>query len=107
MNEQSGILLFDVQTPVGFRVHCYQAYWLRKIVAQHPVMAERMDDVIRALTAPDEIRLSRIDEHVYLFYAQGEKRLVCAVAQQASGEGFLITAYPADKMKEGKAVWKR
>ncbi|CAN5722105.1 hypothetical protein BH10CHL1_BH10CHL1_00880 [soil metagenome] len=70
-------------------------------------MAERIDDVIQVLTSPNEIRLSRIDENVYLFYTQDTKRLVCAVARQMDGEGFLITAYPADKMKEGKIVWKK
>jgi hypothetical protein len=100
-------LLFDVLTPLNFKVHCYADYWQRKIVAQRPVMAARIEDVKRALSSPDEIRLSQIDEAVYLFYTPGEKRLVCVVARQTNGEGYLITAYPADKMKKGKTVWKK
>jgi hypothetical protein len=100
-------LLFDVMTPLGFRVHCHESYWVNKIVAQHPVMEGRVEDVIRALSAPDEVRLSRTDESVYLFYTTDEKRLVCAVARSTNGEGFLITAYPTDKVKEGKVVWKK
>ena len=32
---------------------------------------------------------------------------VCAVAKRADGRGYLITAYPADKVKDGELVWKR
>ncbi len=100
-------MLFDVMTPLGFRVHCSEGYWLNKVVADHPVMTDRVEDVRRALTAPAEVRLSRIDDEVYLFYAADEKRLVCAVTRSIGSEGFLITAYPADKMKEGKTVWTK
>lgn len=100
-------LLFDVMTPLGFRVHCSEMYWLNKIVADHPVMDGRVGDVKRTLSDPNEVRLSRTDDEVYLFYAADEKRLVCAVARSVEREGFLITAYPADKMKEGKMVWTK
>ncbi len=100
-------VLIDVITPLGFRVHCYQTYWQEKILASHPVMEGRVEDVKRALTAPDEVRISRTDEEVYLFYTSDEKRLVCAVARSAEEDGFLITAYPTDRMKAGKTVWKR
>jgi hypothetical protein len=98
-------LIFDVLTPLGFHVHCYQGYWQRKVVADHPVMGDRLEDVKRALTDPEEIRLSRIDNGVYLFYTADERRLVCAVARRDGEHGFLITAYPTDKMKVGERVW--
>lgn len=88
-------LLFDIETPLGFRVHCYTAYWTRKVVYQHPAMADRLE----------EVRLSSSDEAVYLFYTADEKRFVCAVVRQPNGEGFLIAAYPTDKVKQGKIVW--
>ncbi|MBZ0290478.1 MAG: DUF4258 domain-containing protein [Anaerolineae bacterium] len=99
--------LFDVETPLGFRVHCYEDYWQDKVVAQHPVMLDRVEDVKRALSNPEEVRLSRTDEEVYLFYTADDKRLVCAVARSIEDDGFLITAYPTDKMKAGKTVWKK
>lgn len=86
--------LFDVETPLGFRVHCTEAYWIEKIISDHPIMAERIEAVKLALANPAEVRLSRIDTSVYLFYTSDEKRLVCAVARSINGDGFLITAYP-------------
>ena len=90
-------ILFDVLTPLGFTVHCTLSYWLRKILTDHPVMGDRLETVKHALYDPDEIRLSRSDD----------PRLVCAVARQTGTEGFLITAYPTDKIKQGETVWKR
>jgi hypothetical protein len=105
MNDEP--ILFEVMTPLGFQVHCHESYWNNKIIAKHPVMEGRIEDVIRALTAPDEVRLSKVDESIYLFYTTDEKRLVCAVVRSTNGDGFLITAYPTDKMKAGKTVWKK
>ena len=104
-DEPEDALLFDVLTPLNFKVHCYQDYWQRKVVASHPVMQGRVEDVKRALAEPVEVRLSQTDEEVYLFYTSDEKRLVCAVARAEGEDGFLITAYPADRMKAGKTVW--
>lgn len=60
------------------------------------------------LTQPDEIRRSRSDPNVYLFYKlQREKRWLCAVIRQLNGEGFLITTYPTDAIKEGEPVWQK
>lgn len=100
-------LLFDVLTPLGFRVHCYEGYWLEKVVARHPDMAERLEAVISTLSEPEEVRVSSHDEGVLLFYRTDIKRWVCAVARPDGEEGFLITAYPADKLKSGKTIWPK
>ena len=76
------------------------------VTIKHPVMAGRELDVQAALTAPDEIRLSRSDPDVYLFYkSEGMKRWVCAVTKRLDGDGFLITTYPTDAIKEGERLW--
>ena len=57
---------------------------------------------------PDEIRRSKSDEDVYLFYkAEHEKRWICAVSKQTDDTGFLITTYPTDAIKEGTQVWHK
>ncbi len=99
--------LFSVETPLGFRVHCYEQYWQRKIVADHPIMEDRLGDVVSVLKEPGEIRRSKSDQDVYLFYNAVDNRLVCAVARQPGFDGFLITAYPTDKVKQGEVVWTK
>ena len=52
-------LLFEVMTPLGFRVRVTRGYWDLIVSVKHPVMAGREDDVRRALENPDEIRQSK------------------------------------------------
>ena len=101
-------LLFEVMTPLGFRVRVTRGYWELIATIKHPVMAGRESDVKATLTQPDEIRLSRKDGNVHLFYRQERVgRWVCAVTRRLNGEGFLITAYPTDTIKEGNHLWPK
>jgi hypothetical protein len=64
--------------------------------------------VRRALESPDEVRQSRRDARVFLFYTlAGARRWVCAVAQDTGREALLVTAYPTDAIKEGVRVWPK
>lgn len=99
-------MLFRVDTPLGFPVRVSVERWRLVVELKHPVMSGREASVRRALEAPDEIRSSRSDSRVVLFYkSDGEKRWVCAVARQTDHDGFLITAYLTDAIKEGVRVW--
>ncbi|MBI5527357.1 MAG: DUF4258 domain-containing protein [Deltaproteobacteria bacterium] len=100
-------LLFEVTTPLGFSVRCTRTYWAFITSEKHPVLAGHEEDVERALADPDEIRRSRIDQDVYLFYRGETPRWLCAVAKHEDGSGFLITAYPTDAIKAGEVIWKK
>jgi hypothetical protein len=101
-------LLLDALTPLGFRVHATRQRWELITTAKHPVMAGREALVRMALEAPDEVRQSRIDPQVLLFYkAEATKRWTCAVARRLAESGFLITVYPTDAIKEGVRIWPK
>ncbi len=101
-------LLLDALTPLGFRVRVTRQRWELITTAKHPVMAGREGLVRTALEAPDEVRQSRIDPQVLLFYkAEATKRWTCAVAKRLADSGFLITVYPTDAIKEGVRVWPK
>lgn len=100
-------LVFDVATPVGFRVRCTTAQWLAISTIKHPPMRGRLQDVIETLEHPDEVRRSVRDPNVLLFHRRVDPRWVCAVAKRTDGVGFLITAYPADRLKQGEIVWTK
>jgi hypothetical protein len=106
MSNDPGKSLFEVETPLGFRVRVGEAHWDFLVRVKHPAMAGREADVRAALSAPDEVRRSRRDPDVLLFYkADGGRRWVCAVCRRVNGNGFLITAYPTDGIKEGERIW--
>ena len=73
----------------------------------HPALTGREQDIAQVLTDPDEVRRSRLDRSVYLFYRGSGPRWLCAVARREDGSGFLITAYPTDAVKAGESVWTR
>jgi hypothetical protein len=98
---------FEVLTPLDFTVRTSESYWQRLIV-KHPDIEDLEELVQQALTSPDEIRQSSRDTGVLLFYLiRRDGRWVVAVARRLNGDGFLITAYQTDAIKEGKTIWHR
>jgi len=59
--------LFAVETTLGFTVRLSGRYWAA-IVVKHPDIGDRVTDIQAALRAPQEIRRSRRDPVVMLFY---------------------------------------
>ncbi len=101
-------ILFEALTPLGFTVRVTRAYWTIITTVKHPVMAGCEAEVKAALESPDEIRRSKSDATVYLFYrSRRNRRWVCAVSKQEDSTGFLITAYPTDAIKEGERIWPK
>lgn len=99
---------FEVATPLGFHVRVIKSYWELIVTVKHPVMQGREADVQQTLRGPDQIRQSRGDSSVYLFYQVAYPgRWICAVAKRLNEEGFLITTYPTDAIKEGKQIWSK
>jgi hypothetical protein len=104
----TGNLLFQVLTPLGFSVRVTRAYWELIITVKHPIMAGREADVQETLKSPTEIRTSKSDPNVYLFYKPERMgRWVCAVTKRIDSEGFLVTTYPTDAVKEGRRIWPK
>ncbi|MBI4504420.1 MAG: DUF4258 domain-containing protein [Chloroflexi bacterium] len=99
-------ILFEALTPLGFRVRVTRARWQLITTTKHPAMHGRAADVQATLREPHEIRRSRGDPAVYLFYRlERPGRWTCGVAKRVNDEGFLITTYPADAVKAGELVW--
>ncbi|MDY6834395.1 MAG: DUF4258 domain-containing protein [Chloroflexota bacterium] len=107
-DSESRDIFFEVETPLGFRVQVTQSYWDMITSVKHPIMAGRESAIQESLQNPEEIRQSKRDSAVYLFYrSEDVSRWVCAVAKRIDGEGFLITAYRTDTVKEGKRIWPK
>jgi hypothetical protein len=95
-------IFFKVSTPLGFRVRVTLGYWEFIVTVKHPVMRERATEVQDVIQIPDDVRQSRSDPAVFLFYrAEVPGRWVCAVAKRLNEEGFLITTIPPMRSKKG------
>jgi len=98
---------FEILTPLNFTVRTSEEYW-QKLIVKHPDIADLEAEVRQALNSPDEIRRSSRDPDLLLFYlVLKEKRWVVAVARKLNGDGFLITAYQTDAIKEGELLWHK
>ena len=97
---------FLAKTPLNIEVRTTTEYWKYLITVKHPIMKGHEDTVKAALQFPDEIRQSKTDKDVFLYYKRFDK-LYCVVIKHIGMEGFLITAYPTDKVKEGDSIWRR
>jgi hypothetical protein len=101
-------LLFEAPTPLGFQIRVTRARWETIVTFKHPIMAGQEMVVRETLRNPSEIRRSRSDPGVLLFYRlERTGRWFCAVAKQLEADGFLITAYPTDAVKEGELIWRK
>ena len=99
-------ILISVLTPLGFVARVDSRRWDLITSVKHPVMARHEADIEDTLARPDEIRQSRSDPDVLLFYKlAGVRRWYCTVVKRSNGDTFLITAYPTDAIKEGLRVW--
>ena len=99
-------IYFEVKTPLNIEVRTTVTYWEYLIKLKHPIVKGKEDIVKTTLQFPDEIRQSRTDKDIFLYYKQSD-RLYCIVVRHTGMEGFLIAAYPTDKVKEGDVIWTR
>ncbi len=73
-------------------------------------MAGMEETIIQTLQAPSEVRVSRSDASVRLFYEfssptpVGDKWL-CVVVKYLAVDAFVITAHLTDKLKTGESIW--
>ena len=101
-------LLFEAMTPLDFTVRVTETYWDLIVTIKHPIMAGFESNVKETLENPEQIRVSRNDPKILLFYKiQRPGRWICAIAKRLNGEGFLVTAYPTDAIKEGEHIWPK
>jgi hypothetical protein len=101
-------LVMEALTPLGFRVQVTRDRWQLITTAKHPVLAGREDAVKVTLENPEQIRQSRSDPEVLLFYrTERPGRWMCVVTKRTLDQGFLVTAYPTDAIKEGTQIWPK
>lgn len=81
-------------------------------ILQHPEMIGMEAEIVHVLQRPAEVRLSRSDSTVQLFYEYYVKTRVggkwlCAVVKYAADDGFVVTAYLTDQLKPGERLWPK
>ena len=98
---------FQVVCVLGKRVVVTAEYWDKIIRFKHPILAGKEDEVKQTLEHPDQIRQSKSDAAVKLYYRAYDSRHLCIVVKHTNGSGFIVTGYFTDKIKEGTNIWTK
>ncbi|MBI3940455.1 MAG: DUF4258 domain-containing protein [Acidobacteria bacterium] len=98
---------FEVTSKLGKLIRVTKSRWDLISKTKHPEIEGQESEVKRALREPDEIRLSRSDGSVFLYYRRHGKLWLAVVAKHSNGDGFVVTAYFTDRIKEGERVYER
>ena len=64
-------------------------------------MAGQEDLVKLTLASPEEVRQSKKDTSVHLYYRKSGDDYCCVVTKHLNGDGFVVTAYMTNKIKIG------
>ena len=96
--------LFKINTPIGINIRTTENYWAL-IQTKHPEIKHHLALVKSTLIMPDLITKSKIDNNVLLSYKKTNGYWFCVVAKCSNIDGFIITAYITDKIKEGIKIW--
>ncbi len=100
-------LLFEVISKLGKRIRISRAYWDVISTKKHPSVRNMENEVKLALTEPFEVRRSRQDAAVFLYYRKLNDKFICVVAKHLNEEGFIITVYLTERIKRGEIIWRR
>lgn len=98
---------FEVKSKLGRTIRVTKSYWETISKKKHPSVAGMVEKAKLTLVNPDEVRRSRYDNSIYLYYRRLDDTLICVVAKHLNEEGFVVTAYLTDKIKRGDSVWKK
>ncbi|MBI1742269.1 DUF4258 domain-containing protein [Candidatus Acetothermia bacterium] len=100
-------LLFEVICVLGKRIRITKGYWTKILQDKHPIMEGKEKKVQDTLQNARQVRRSKSDPKVYLYYKKSGRRHVCVVAKHLNSDGFVVTTYLTDNVKEGETVWTR
>lgn len=98
---------FQVISKLGRTIRTTNQYWNKIITIKHPIMTGQEEKVIETLKKPLVIRKSEKDANVCLYYRKYIRRYICAVVRHENGTGYLISAYPVDKIKKGVIIYEK
>lgn len=98
---------FEVLTPLGVKIRTTKNYWKKITTIKHPIIAKYEDQVKESLKSPDQIRRSKQDPKVYLYYKDIGEIYVCTVCDHTDKKnGYIITAYLTKRIREGEKISK-
>ncbi|HJH25336.1 MAG TPA: hypothetical protein C5S37_00870 [Methanophagales archaeon] len=98
---------FEVKSILGKEIRTTEEYWKLISEVKHPIIRRYEEEVNETIKNPDEVRRSKKDFSVFLYYKKYGNLFICVLVRHLNNEGYIITAYIADKMKKGDVIWQK
>jgi len=103
------VALFKIRSKMGKVVSLDENRW--RHVLEHPEMQNQLDRIKKTVVNP-EVRESIHDPSVLLFYKLYEEtpvteKYLLVIIKALNREGFIVTAFFADRVRKGGVVWKK
>ena len=95
-------IYFEVVSYLNKNISITKNYWNKIVQTKHKIIKGKEENVKKALIEPEEIRISKKDSTVFLYYKKINKHYICVVVKHLNGDGFIITTYITSKIKIGK-----
>jgi len=100
-------VFFEVVSICHKKIHTTSSYWQKIIKTKHPAIKGKEGEVKITLKHPDQVRVSKIDQNIFLYYKKFERKYLCVVTRHQNNRGFIVTAYYTEKIKEGELIWQK
>jgi hypothetical protein len=82
-----------VKSKLQKSIRVTQSYWNHIVEVKHNEVLGKDEEVKRALASPVEVRKSKKDPSVYLYYLRVGNKFITVVTKHLNGEGFIISVY--------------
>ncbi len=77
------------------------------MIFRHPEMQKLENEIINSLKNPYMIKKTVYDKNVIIYYGRlNQREFVAVVVKILNGNGFVLTSYVTDFIKEGEIIWK-
>ena len=84
MNDEDEVY-FEIISKLNREIRTTKRYW-QKIISKHPPIETLVNETKETLKRPDEIRTSRKDESVFLYYKYYADFILCVLFRHTNGE---------------------
>jgi hypothetical protein len=103
--------VIELEDLFGRSIRVTEERWTH-IETEHPEMRGARARIQETLAAPDVVVRSRTDDEVELFHKLYQSTPVttkhlCVVAKVKPDDRFVVTAYYADRVKQGARLWQK
>jgi len=98
--------IFVIRDRTGRNIHLSYERW-KHIVYEHPIVANRIDEIKNTIIAPTAIRESDHDEAIRFYYRyykniKLKEKYLFVMVRYLNGDGFVITSFYINKIKDAK-----